>query len=138
MGARQAINERLVTAGFEIVRFGLFTIPEELLMLIYPDLARQGGPVWEATLDHLAGKRSQGWWVKGEYAFLKVLAMCGEHTDPNRCAPTTIRAMYGVHHPHGLPGGFKYYLNAVHRPKNASEARRDLNFITPFLQFRAR
>lgn len=55
----------------------------------------------------------------------KLIAATGGETNPLLCERDTIRFIYGDVQPEKLPGGRRYYRNAVHRPKNEEEAEED-------------
>jgi nucleoside diphosphate kinase len=58
-----------------------------------------------------------------------LLDVVGRHSDPRKCAFGTIRWRFGTHeNPHDR-GGSKWWNNAVHRPVNLREARRDLALL---------
>lgn len=130
MKKRDRIRKVITSSGLAIFRAVQMKIPFEILDEIYTDLSP---PLREATLRYMGNAPCEIGEVVGENAVLRLLAVCGEHTDPNECSHPTIRNRFGVKEAEKIIGG-KYFKNAIHRPKNESEARRDLNVFRPFLE----
>jgi hypothetical protein len=61
----------------------------------------------------------------GGDAVVKLLDAVGGETNPALCDRDTIRFLYGDIEYEKLPGGSRYYRNAIHRPKDREEASAD-------------
>ncbi len=81
--------------------------------------------VMEATIKHMANKQMSVFQIRGKDVIAKIAALRGSNVDPAMCKQGTWRAeMHKKHplHPRHLSGGFLYWNNYVHAPKNEFEA----------------
>lgn len=103
-------------------------LPVWALEELYPDLAKEKGELWIATLDHLSHSESEIMTIEGEDAISVILDQCGHDTVPAKCAEGTFRRRFGGKDP-CFYGKKQYWRNIVHRPKNKEEAERDLAVV---------
>lgn len=61
-----------------------------------------------------------------------VLKLTGEKTNPNECDEGTIRNIFGDKLGFDMPGGKKYYRNAIHRGRDEIEVEDDKNKFKMF------
>ena len=58
-----------------------------------------------------------------------VLEIAGRESDPRRCAPGSLRAEFGLYTESDPVGAEEWWQNAIHRPVDEREARRDMRLI---------
>lgn len=68
--------------------------------------------------------------IIGSHAIARLVALAGEHYDPNQCRLGTLRHTYGQRYP-VKRSGYRYWDNAIHRPKAAEEAAHNLKLFFP-------
>lgn len=75
-----------------------------------------------AIAKHLVGKTVVVGIVGGKNAVSLFQKICGDHYDPKRCAPGTLRHEFGLFEVRNYDG-VAYFINAVHK---ASDAEADM------------
>jgi nucleoside diphosphate kinase len=125
--SRDNIIKRIEGSGLYIVRKKIIKLPDEFVIGKMYDPDEIPKEIQEETLKHFNEGRSEVVLVKGDADIIqKVLAETGMKTNPALCEDDTIRYIYGDHVPVELGNGLKYFRNAIHRPKNEGEAKKDL------------
>ena len=99
-------------------------LPEQALRVLYPDLSSD---LWNATCLCFLAPVQIGL-VSGENAVRILFQLAGKKTAPSECGSKTIRFMFGRKGPFVI-GDIKYYANAIHRPKNKTEAKKDIEIF---------
>ena len=130
MSARETIRERIVQAGLRIIRTAEVVVPADMLDLIYTDLSPD---LRKATQMFMGHKPCEIGEVEGEDAVNRLVAVCGNSTDPAQCEPYTIRRCFGVRRAERV-GNAAYFRNGIHRPKSQAEAQRDLRIFSALLE----
>lgn len=126
---RYAIEGMVLDQGLLTLTTLQVTLSEHTLGRLYPDLFGAQNDLWRETLRHFAEGSSWIVQVIGEDAINVLRRLCGEDTNPNLCAASTIRRLFGESKPTVLADGSSYWRNAVHRPKNKYEAKSDLLLV---------
>jgi nucleoside diphosphate kinase len=116
-----AIHQIISAAGLTIVNPHLVRPSYEVLQQLYPNLSEDLKVV---TTEHLENKDCEIALVEGENAIARLVEVCGLFTNPSKCVAGTIRRLFGDA-PINLPNGQQYYRNAIHRPQNKEEVKRD-------------
>lgn len=115
--------------GLRIVDSRAVRVSVNVLEHLYPDLFAEKGELWEATVHHFAERSSMVVVVQGLNAIRLVRKISGENTNPNLCAPLTVRHIFGTRNPVVLSDGRFYWRNAIHRAENEDEAKDHLSLI---------
>ncbi|MEI8224016.1 MAG: TauD/TfdA family dioxygenase [bacterium] len=127
---KEEIINLIKDTGLDVIHnFSIFT-PESLIRALYNEVSIE---ILNATLNHYLSGPSEILLVRGEQAIDKIVTISGLETDPALCIPSTIRFRHGDHSPEDLGNGLKYYRNAIHRPKNQDEAKRDFNLFNELI-----
>jgi nucleoside diphosphate kinase len=124
-GQRDAIVRRLEDSGLYIVERRERDLSENFVVNVMRGGIKMPKPIEDAHVRHFLSGPSEILLVKGNDVIEKLLNTVGLNTNPALCEPETIRYIYGTHVPEELEGGFKYYRNAAHRPKDKMEAEED-------------
>lgn len=117
MDSRDEIRD-LIRRDLAITAIKTLRLPQWVIRELYDDL---NDNLRIATDIALRGTVELGV-VEGEDAIATMLDIAGDKTNPSECTPDSIRFRFGVHLPL-IVNGTPYYLNALHRPKSAEEAR---------------
>ncbi len=124
---REAIVRQLKNSGLYVVERKTKQLTDQFVEEALYDPKGLPKPIAEATQRHFASGPSEVLLVRGGNAVItKLVETVGLKTDPSLCSSETIRYLYGTHVPEELEGGLKYWRNAAHRPKDQTEAQRDL------------
>jgi nucleoside diphosphate kinase len=126
MPFREEIRKMICLAGLKIIRTTEAIIPIDVLDKLYTDCSDE---LRRATQLFMGCEPCEIGEVIGENAVEKLLSICGHVTDPSQCAAQTIRNRFGVRQVEHFENAL-YFKNAIHRPKNAEEAQRDLNALS--------
>lgn len=121
MASRSKIRTMIERAGPVISEAKILVLPEWTLKKLYADLSED---LWNATCLAFVSLVEIGL-VTGENAVADLLNIAGTETAPAECDPSSIRFRFGRKDPFVI-GKMKYYANAIHRPKNKREAKRDV------------
>ena len=132
MPFRKIIRDMIQKAGLAIIRHHEVSLTPEVLEQLYPGLDPE---IMAVTKQALLDKVCEIGLIRGDDAIARLLEICGKNVDPKQCAHNTIRNLFGRRTPiRNNSGTIVYYFNIIHRPKNKSEAERDLAIyvaITP-------
>lgn len=109
-------------SGLTIIKTMIMELSPEILKALYPNLSKD---LITATELYMGGTTSEVGVVNGEGVVQRLLTICRDSTDPRRCAPRTIRRLFGLQKPVSI-GTALYFRNAIHRPRTCIEAQRDL------------
>lgn len=113
------IRRAILQSGLVIVRSRVIQFPKWGVDFLYPGLPPA---IEEATRKHLVGQGCEMGMVWGFDAIRRLVNVCGESTDPQKCAPGTIRRDYaGMSPPLLLTDGQSYFPNLIHRPRSEAE-----------------
>ena len=126
--ARQ-IRRSIERIGLRIVLSQQVLLTEEFCTRIYDNSSDE---FLNATLPFLIDKPSEIGVVYGKNCAKRLLRVAGTQTDPRMCRIGSIRRRFGVKDPVAA-GDFLYRQNGFHRPKNKTEARRDVQIVREFL-----
>lgn len=129
MRFRKAIRELIISGGLRICQTRAGMLSEKHLRSLYPDLAPD---LWRATVKFMRCGKCEVGLVEGDDAIVRLLDITGHSTNPNECEPRTVRNQFGAKLPDPV-GSAMYYRNVIHRPKNCTEAKRDIALLSPFL-----
>ncbi|MEK7552542.1 MAG: nucleoside-diphosphate kinase [Patescibacteria group bacterium] len=116
------IRKMIEGAGLTIVYFHHVMINEAALIRLYPNLSDE---IWQATVRHLNNRVCEIGMVEGETAIARLVAVCGESTNPSLCKDKTIRRIFSCYPAIRLSSGGFYFRNAIHRSKDHEEFLRD-------------
>ncbi len=125
VGIEADIIRVLIERGISVCMLRPITYTRSLIDELYdhmPEDARN------AIADMLVGK--EGIALLLEVASLSILLdIMGRESDPARCAPDSIRGLYGLRAGPVQVGSWPWWENAIHRPVDQREAERDLSRI---------
>lgn len=119
---RERIRSRIRDVGLRVAAHKLVVLPTQAIESLYPEM---GADLHAATLHYFGVGPSEIGIVEGVDAIKRLNQIAGEFVDPTKCAPDTIRGSYGFKSPVKWQSAV-YFLNAVHRSKDAGEVARDL------------
>jgi nucleoside diphosphate kinase len=119
------IRENILTKGLQIAEIKQVEITEAMVREMYPD---QPEAIIIASLLHLKGITCEVGKVIGECAIERLYKLCGTEVNPAKCKTGTMRHTYGNPHPTQI-GRYQYWKNGIHRPRNKTEAKRDLKIF---------
>jgi nucleoside diphosphate kinase len=128
LSRREAIRDMLMLSGLNIVDEVTVRLTESELRALYP--ISTPTCLWDAILDHMAGKECEVGIVEGNDAVHKLVTVCGRNINPAQCPYKTIRGRFGdelsrvVGWSDGRP--VWYHPNVIHRPRDEEEAVRHL------------
>ena len=74
----------------------------------------RGTELIEATKQHFSNRLAEVCIVDGENAAMNLRKIIGEHFNPDKCSPTTVRYIFGRQGAIQY-GNVKYFMNAVHK-----------------------
>jgi nucleoside diphosphate kinase len=122
---RERIRALIQQAGLRVVAHKLMVLPQHALDLLYSGM---DDDLHAATLHYFGIGPSEIGIVEGENAISRLNQLVGADVNPMRCAPDTIRGRYGFKNPVKWRTAV-YFLNGLHRSKNADEANRDMELF---------
>jgi len=118
-----------ISNQFNIIYTKLFEFTDSLTREIYrSDIGKAHFP---ALLEYMVETPCEFGLIEGESALERFLDLAGHHSDPNKCAPHTLRFKYGV----GLEktkSGLYLIKNAIHRQKRKEELEEELNIFKAY------
>jgi nucleoside diphosphate kinase len=120
----KSIRALMERRELQIVLRKRLVLPSWALTCFYPDLL--GDLLKLTTLAFLA--QVEIGLLQGNEAIERFRILAGTETAPAKCEPGSIRGKYGIVQPFRV-GGAIYYANAIHRPKNSDEARKDIGIF---------
>lgn len=126
MDYRMEIRDMVFAAGLEITRTAITRIPLPILKSLYPELHFDLQTATEMFIGQADVEVNE---VRGERAVERLLKLCGDSVDPSQCCQSTIRNRFGFAQSQ-LVGSAQYFRNAIHRPRTAAEAERDLRLLS--------
>lgn len=119
---RERIRSLIRDAGLRVAAHKLVVLPTHAIESLYPDMETD---LHAATLHYFGVGPSEIGIVEGMDAVKRLNHIAGEFVDPTKCQPSTIRASYGFKIPVRWRSA-TYFLNGLHRSKDAKEVARDL------------
>ena len=119
---RELICSRICEASLRIIAHKIVVLPTHAIESLYPDMEAD---LHAATLHFLGVGPSEIGIVEGVDAVKRLNYVVGEFVDPTECPPNTLRGSFGFRSPVKW-GGATYFLNGLHRSRDASEVARDL------------
>lgn len=119
---RERIRSRIHDAGLRVVAHKVVVLPTHAIESLYPDMEAD---LHAATLHYFGVGPSEIGIVEGDDAIKRLNQVAGDFVDPAKCPPSTIRASYGFKSPVKWRSAI-YFLNGIHRSKDANEVARDL------------
>lgn len=123
------IRQNIIEMGFRRRIRENHVLTQDDLRNIYPDLPPE---IWQATRRHMLGAEVVLVLLEGDGVIGKLADRVGREVSPRNCPEGTLRRRYGSHTPDELgQTGFVYWHNAIHCPKNAEEAARDVAWFFP-------
>lgn len=125
----EEIKEIIQQGDLTIVASRKLVLPHHAINILYPELSSQ---LHEITLSIFRNEVEIGL-IKGTDAIKNFFLLSGTETSPSLCAPHTIRFRFGKKTPR-IVGNYQYFENAIHRPKNLEEAKRDVEMIKNLLR----
>ena len=125
MKYRHEIKCAIVAAGLRITKSFVVVLPKWALVQLYPSVP----PImWQATVRQLTKSACEVGIITGKNAISKFSTIAGKYASPSKCDPNSIRSRFGKHRGKRI-GRYFLYDNAIHRPKNHTEAIKDLEII---------
>lgn len=120
----RTIRKLIQGVGLVIGQTKNLVMTEWALKKMYPDLSKD---LWNATCLSFTAPVEIGL-VTGENAVKVLFNFVGTETAPSECDHLSLRFKFGKRDPF-IIGTMKYYANAIHRPKNRREAKRDVRLF---------
>lgn len=121
MQCRGKIKEILAQNGLVVMEQKILILPEWTINVLYPELSNDLRVATRTMLNSFI----EAGLMCGEQVVEKLFHVAGTETSPANCQPGSIRFIFGGREPIVI-GSVKYYANAIHRPKNHVEAKRDV------------
>ena len=119
-----AMRDEILAKGFRLRISTDHLLGEEDLRMMYPGVSDR---LWDATVAHLSGQRVIKALLGGGADSIERLAdLVGRNVSPKSCGPGTLRYRYGCHVPVQLGEGLIYWCNAIHCPRTAEDAKREI------------
>ncbi|MFA4818441.1 MAG: nucleoside-diphosphate kinase [Patescibacteria group bacterium] len=128
MKRSRKVKNVLLRAGLKIVSSKKIRLTPKMIDRFYDNL-RHKRSIRQATMDYLLNKTVEIGVVEGKSAILRLVAVCGQWTNPKKCEPNTIRALLGGKQGKRINRSYTFWRNAIHRSRNKSEAKRDLKIF---------
>lgn len=123
------IHNIIELGGLHIKKIKRCQLTEDIIKEIYFDCSSK---VIEATIHFIANQECEVGIVEGVEVILRLLKLCGEDVNPQKCNDGTIRKLYGIGNP-SIFNGTLYYKNAIHRPKTLNEVLKDMKILFDFV-----
>lgn len=128
---RLAIRESIqFRTGLNISVCADVLITKQAIEKFFPDMSWSVREMAEAFL---AGKKCELGIIEGWDAIDKLRKICGASSNPNECAPGTIRREFGPRIPIKAGPRDFYWRDVVYCSKNAEDALRDLELARKLL-----
>ncbi len=119
------IKRILLRAGLKIVSSKKIRLTQKIIDRFYDNL-RYKKSIRQATMYYLLNKTVEIGIVEGKSAILRLVAVCGQWTNPRKCEPGTLRALFGGKRGKRISRRYIFWRNVIHRSRNKTEVKRDL------------
>lgn len=122
---REQIRALIRRSGLRIVSHKLVVLPQHAIESLYPGI---NDDLHAATLYYFGVGPCEIGIVEGNNAIERLSRLAGDSVSPAQCDPSTIRSQFGFRDPVKW-GSASYFLNGLHRSKEAGEVARDLELF---------
>ncbi|MEJ0053973.1 MAG: nucleoside-diphosphate kinase [bacterium] len=123
---RRIANIGLMVVGQREYRWDFRANALNTIQSMYPRCPEE---IVEATVDHYLGHATPVLLLEGKDAIRRFFALAGKETNPGKCHESTLRRQFGIPNADIIGGRRKYWRNALHRPRDANEAIRDIRIF---------
>ena len=126
---REEIKEMIVENGLIIKATKIIWLTEDDICNIYGK--EYPSSYYNACLYFLRKGFAETGVVEGENAIKLLLKICGRECAPSKCSKNTIRRKFGKFDPVVFEDQ-EYYFNPIHRSRDISEARKEVDYFWKF------